>query len=124
MIAFFRNLLVSLVLVFALSVPSFTHAQELPFGGLVSVSFPCTCSFTLAVWFTPLYLGGPIVLSGPLVYSPYSTIPYANFLIGVPATWELGSYIPGVQACWMYYGVTCAPFPTIGVMTKVGTSGI
>ena len=104
--------------------PTKAEAQLLPFGGLVSFSFPCTCSFTLAVWLTPLYLGGPIILSGPLVYSQYSTILYGNFLIGEPGTWELGSYIPGVQACWMYYGLTCAPFPTIGVMGEVGTSGI
>ena len=124
MIQFVKNLSLLLILFVVLLFPSLARSQELPFGGLVTSFFPCTCSFTLMVWFTPLYLGGDIALSGPLVYSPYSTIPYSNFLIGVPGTWELGSYIPGVQACWMYYGTTCAPFPTIGIMTKVGTGGI
>ncbi|KKW15829.1 MAG: hypothetical protein UY54_C0003G0005 [Parcubacteria group bacterium GW2011_GWA2_50_10b] len=98
------------------------HAQGLPFGGLATFSIPCTCSATLAVWFTPLYLGGPIVITGPIVYSPYSTIPYAYYMTGVPGVWHLGSYLPGVQACWMYAVAGCFPFPTIGLMTKVGTS--
>jgi|SRR3989344_2662923 len=95
---------------------------ELPFGGLANFPIPCTCSLTVAVWFTPLYLGGPAAVTGPLVYSPYLTIPYAYYLVGVPGVWHLGSYIPGVQACWMYVGVACVPFPTLGVMTKVGTN--
>lgn len=98
------------------------HAQGLPFGGLANFPIPCTCSFTMAVWFTPLYLGGPIAITGPLVYSPYSTIPYPYYMIGVPGVWHLGSYLPGIQACWMYVGVGCVPFPTIGIMTMVGTS--
>ena len=76
----------------------------------------------MAIWFTPLYLGGPVAITGPLVYSPYSTIPYPYYMIGVPAVWHLGSYIPGVQACWMFVAVGCVPFPTLGLMTKVGTS--
>jgi len=120
----YLSLTLILSLIFAFSLPSRASAQGLPFGGLVTAFFPCTCSFTLAVWFTPLYLGGPIVVTGPLVYSPYSTIPYGNFLVGVPGTWEIGSYLPGAQACWMYAGLTCFPFPVVGLMTKVGTSGI
>lgn len=95
---------------------------ELPFGGIANFPIPCTCSATVAVWFTPLYLGGPIVATGPLVYSPYATIPYAYYMIGVPGIWHLGSYIPGIQACWQYVGLACVPFPTLGLMTKVGTN--
>ncbi|MDP3763915.1 MAG: hypothetical protein Q8Q92_04760 [bacterium] len=112
---------VSVIFVGAFLSASPAQAQGLSFGGLASFPIPCTCSFTMAVWFTPLYLGGPIAITGPLVYSPYSTILYAYYMIGVPGVWHLGSYIPGVQACWMYAGVACVPFPTIGLMTKVGT---
>lgn len=94
---------------------------ELPFGGLVSLSTPCTCSGTLYVWFTPLYISG-IPITGPLVYSPYSTILYAKFSIGVPSKWHIGTYLPGVQACWQYAAVGCVPIPSIGLMTKVGTN--
>lgn len=119
----FVAFVVSLTFVGMFLLVSPVQAQfELPFGGIASFPLPCTCSFTLAVWFTPLYLGGPVVITGPLVYSPYSTIPYAYYMIGVPGIWHLGSYIPGVQACWMFIGLGCVPFPTIGLMTKVGTN--
>lgn len=114
-------------LVSLLVLPTRSSAQVpgLPFGGLVSFSLPCTCSGGLWVWFTPLYLGGPAVLSGPLVYSPFSTMLYAFYMIGVPGTWHLGSYVPGAQACWIIApppAVGCVPLPSVGVMTKVGTS--
>jgi len=115
---------VSIVFTGILLPTSYLKAQvELPFAGIVSFPFPCTCSLTLGIWFTPLYLGGPVVATGPLVYSPYSTIPLGNFLIGVPDTWHIGAYIPGVQACWMIAVPTCIPFPVFGIMTKFGTSG-
>lgn len=106
-----------------LALPSSAFAQtELPFGGLATVTVPCPCSGTFSIWFTPLYLGGPVVLTGPMVYSPYSTIPYAYYFIGVPGIWHIGSYLPGVQACWFPSPVGCVPVPAIGLMTKVGTN--
>ncbi len=107
--------------VFLLLPVSTSAAVGLPFGGIAAFPLPCTCTGTVAIWFAPLYLGGPIAITGPLVYSPYSTIPFANYMTGVPGVWHLGSYLPGVQACWMFGGITCFPFPTIGLMTKVGT---
>jgi len=92
----------------------------MPFGGWPSIFYPCTCSFSLWVWFTPLYLTS-IPLTGPLVYTPYATLPYPNFLVSIPGIPHLGAYIPGVQACWMYVGVACIPLPSIGVMGFVGT---
>jgi hypothetical protein len=94
----------------------------LPFGGWpIYTPIPCTCSATLWSWFAPLYITGSVPLTGPLVYVPYATIPFANFLITVPATPHKGAYIPGVQACWMYAGFFCFPLPSIGVMGFVGT---
>jgi hypothetical protein len=107
------------------TLPPKASAQGLPFGGLVSYSLPCTCSGNMWVWFTPLYLGGLVVATGPVVYSPFSTLLYPYFMIGVPGTWHLGSYIPGAQSCWMIVpppGVGCVPLPALGVMTKVGTN--
>lgn len=57
-----------------------------------------------------------------MVYSPYSTILYAYYNIGVPGTYALGSYTPGVQACWMYVVTGCIPLPAIGLMFQVGTN--
>ncbi|KND48548.1 MAG: hypothetical protein AB200_02360 [Parcubacteria bacterium C7867-005] len=103
-------------------IPSISFALGLPFGGRVAVTVPCTCSLpgTLHISFAPLYLSAvPIV--GSVVYSP-TTILYQYFAIGVPTTWELGEYLPGVQECFIYVGVACVPLPSVGVMTRVGTS--
>ena len=98
----------------------------LPFGGLVSYSIPCTCSLgSLWIWFTPLWLGAPVPVTGSLVYVPFSSILYAWWMIGIPSTWHLGSYIPGVQACYMLVPTvppSCVPWPAAGVITQVGTS--
>jgi hypothetical protein len=96
---------------------------EEPFGGIVSSKITCTCSKGNSwIWFTPLYLGGPLVTSGAIVYSPFSTILYADLNIGVPGKWHLGSYLPGVQACWIRAVYFCLPLPALGLMTKVGTN--
>lgn len=114
--------IVFLVLIGILLSTSSVQAQGLPFGGIVSSRFPCTCSGTTWIWFTPLYLGGPTVVSGALVYSPFSTILYADLNIGVSGKWHLGDYLPGVQACWIRVWWFCLPLPSLGLMTKVGTN--
>lgn len=114
--------LLSVLLSLALFFPIF-HAKAAipPFGGLSTFSVPCTCSGNIAVWFTPLFLGGPAVVTGFITYSPYATFQYSNYMAGVPSVWHLGSYLPGVQACYVYVGVACVPFPTLGLMSQVGT---
>lgn len=114
--------IILLILVEVLLPVSPTQAQGLPFGGVVSSRFPCTCSGTTWIWFTPLYLGGPVVTTGALVYSPFSTILYADLNIGVSGKWHLGDYLPGVQACWIRVHWFCLPLPSLGLMTKVGTN--
>ncbi len=115
-------LLVSMMSMFVF--PTSTHALVPPmthFGGLANFFIPCTCSANLWVYFTPLYLSS-VPITGPLVYTPYATLPYPNFLSGVPGVWHLGGFVPGVQACWFYVGITCVPIPNYGMMTLVGTS--
>ncbi len=125
-------LFVSFLFIFTLSPLFSAYAGPvpgtLPFGGLVSYTVSCTCPASagnLWIWMTPLYLGAPVPYTGALVYVPYSSKLYAWFNIGVPTAWHLGSYIPGVQACWMLVpppGTGCFPLPSAGVITQVGTS--
>ena len=92
----------------------------LPFGGTPAFTIPCTCSATFWAFFTPLFLAAvPVV--GPVTYVPYATIPFANFTPSLPLTPHNGAYLPGVQACWMYAGITCVPLPSVGAMSFVGT---
>lgn len=100
-----------------------TMLPGFPFGGIVIVTLPCSCSVNLWIWFSPLYLSPkPGLFAGPLVYAPYETTLYGDFAIGVPSTWHLGSYLPGVQACWQYVGEACVIMKNYGLMNKVGTS--
>lgn len=126
-------LLVVVVIVFAgILLPQSVRADPipgtLPFGGLVSYTLPCTCPGSIGnlwIWFVPFFLGSHIPVTGPLVYAPYVSQLYAWYMIGVPTTWHLGSYLPGVQACWMLVpppGTGCIPWPAAGVITQVGTS--
>lgn len=101
---------------------------SLPFGGLVSYSLPCTCPSStgnLWIYFTPLFLGSNIPATGSLVYVPTSSKLYAWYSIGTPTAWHLGSYTPGVQACYMVApppATGCIIFPSAGVINSVGTS--
>lgn len=101
---------------------------SLSFGGLVSYTIPCTCPGSIGnlwIYFTPLFLGSEIPLTGPLVYIPYSSKLYAWYSIGVPTSWHLGSYTPGVQACFMLLpppATGCFPLISAGVINYVGTS--
>lgn len=118
------SLIVSLSLIAGLTLPLRADALVppfLPFGGITTISIPCTCTFTFWTWFTPLYLSS-VPMAGPLAYVPYGTVLFGNFIPPiVPVTPHLGAYIPGVQACWMYVGIACIPLPVIGMMGFVGS---
>jgi hypothetical protein len=118
-----KKFVVSVSLLFFLLVPSMVHATIPPilgFGGLPVFWFPCVCSASVWNWFAPLYLTA-FPITGPMVYVPYATLPLGNFLPSVPLIPELGGYIPGIQACWIYVGIACVPLPSIGVEAFVGT---
>lgn len=107
---------VVLVLAIALLAPSPKKAEAfgLPFGGLITSMTYCTCSFNFLV---ALSLPRP----GLYVYSPYSTLLFMDYA-PLPGSWLLGRFIPGVQACWMYAGLTCFPVPNLGTIIATGTS--
>jgi hypothetical protein len=70
--------------------------------------------------FTPLFLG-PVPTAGALAVPDTPTLFAFYYLF--PSAWALGTFTPGVQACFMYVGWGCAPLPTLGVMDPfTGTS--
>ncbi|MFA6158494.1 MAG: hypothetical protein WC763_02600 [Candidatus Paceibacterota bacterium] len=115
---------ISLIVFIAASLPSKASALTpplLPFGGVLDFWLPCTCSLQVWDYFTPLYLS-PVPVTGPMGYVWEATLLFADFIPPVvPATSYKGAYIPGIQSCWMYAGVTCFPLPVIGTIGFVGS---
>lgn len=118
---------------FWLFVPLTPVSAQVPpvpgFGGLINFDIPCTCPGTIGnlwIWHTPLFLTvSPSPLTGPLAWSPFYTIHYPMYFFGVPGSYDLGAYIPGVQACWLLIPAVppfCIPLVNIGLMTQEGTS--
>lgn len=96
------------------------RALGLPFGGLITVSVPCFCSFGVSLIVGPP-IGGNFYISFATIASP------ALFAFKAihPGAWILGNYVPGSPGCWVPAPppVFCAliniPFATI---TIAGTS--
>lgn len=104
--------------------PRISSAQvDLPFGGLVVLPIPCVCSFGMAITFAPMYPNPPFPFSGALHFVPGTSFLHPNYLIGVTSKWHLGKYFPTPGTCWTGVPPACVPFPTWGVITRVGTSG-
>jgi len=124
-----KSLVIVLMLaVFFLFTPRTSEAitTGLPFGGLVNISIPCTCSAGTWIYYTPLYLGKPVPTTGALWFPPGARL-YAWFELGVPATWDLGSYVPGTaaEACWITApdpADPCIVLPAEGTIEFMGTS--
>jgi hypothetical protein len=129
----FLFLAFTVVLFAATLVPERAKAQitgGAPFGGLVVGVLPCTCPATLGnfwVSYAPLWFGSAPAV-GALVYSPLTTKLHPLYQPVFPGKWHLGTYAPGVQACWMINpavlvtGIPCVPFPAAGIITSLGTS--
>ena len=115
-----KNLFVSLLFFSAAVFPSATHAQT-PFGGLDVFTMPCTCGFAYNYHvFAPLYLSS-VPITGAFAALVTPTI-YSYHVLH-PGAWALGSFTPGVQACWMWAGHFCYPLPTLGTISPfTGTS--
>ena len=108
-----KTVLISLTIFAAFAFPSQSYAQ-VPFGGLIVYTVPCTCGFTVNYhWFAPLFI--PIPTTGPLA-APVTPNLFPFFILH-PGAWALGLYTPGVQSCWMYAAVACFPLPVLGTIT-------
>jgi hypothetical protein len=115
---------VSALIVFFASLPIKAGATVPPllgYGGYITFFLPCTCSITFWTWYTPLFLAA-VPLTGAMAYVPETTLLFGNYVPPiVPSMPNLGAYIPGIQACWEYAGVTCFPMPVIGMIGFVGS---
>ncbi len=104
--------------------PVIARAQigDLPFGGLVVAAVPCSCTVGIAIFFAPMYPNPPFPYAGSLHFIPGISFLHPFYKIGVPTTWHLGKYVPGVGSCWSGIPPACVPVPTVGIITRVGTS--
>jgi hypothetical protein len=98
-----------------------------PFGGFVTSVIPCTCPpFGLWIQYTPFFFGSSIPAAGAL-YFPIGALLYEYFQIGVPGTWELGSFIPNPGQCLILAPTlppSCIPLPALGTIEYTGTSSL
>jgi hypothetical protein len=93
------------------------------FDGVAVGQIYCTCSNNFLVFFSPLYLypsAGPI--AGSLVFQP-GTMMYLNYNI-IPSEGVVGTYMPGVPACWMVAPHGCYPMPSLGLILPVTGSSL
>ena len=95
------------------------------YGGFVSTVIPCTCSGGFVMTFSPFFNNSPVPTVGSLYFQAGLSIPFAYFAPGVPTTYELGKYTPGVpDACLIGIPPLCAPItiPVLGLVQYTGTS--
>src|SRR5947208_618090 len=94
-----RKLLV-LAALLSLAFPLVTEAViGVPFAGRVATVVPCTCSAGAIVTFATLFAVGSVPAVGlSLYYQLPISITFSHFIVGIPGTFELGTYTPGVQA--------------------------
>jgi hypothetical protein len=92
----------------------------LGFSGHLMWWLPCTCSGSLYLFYAPNVDSS--FPGGPLNYAPYATITYSYYNMITPGVWHLGTYLPGVQGCWIIVPHGCAPLPVLGQEVQVGTS--
>ena len=87
------------------------------FGGKAVSAFFCPCSANYIIYFSPLYLypsSGPV--AGGLIFQP-GTMKYLNYNI-IPSEGVIGSYMPGVQNCWIPVTHGCALY-TVGNLGQI-----
>lgn len=93
----------------------------LPVGGTITSMTACTCGYT--AWLAAMYIvvvGKDYTKSGPYAFSGTLTEIHSNWMIR-PGAGMLGTYIPGIQACWMQAAFACFPLPNRGLITSIGT---
>ncbi len=88
--------------------------QLVPFGGMVLLNWPCTCSVPPGF---ALVVGPPTPTSA--VFAPAYSRLYMHYMPFMGA-WVLGQEEPG--DCYYYVGKFCVWFPSKGLIYHIGTS--
>lgn len=101
------------VMILFFSVPSYSYALGIPFGGRILKIIPCLCSPGIAVIVGPPR-GGSFLFIGKGLYAWWRVL---------PGSWVLGDYSPGAT-CWqpVYKGCSSLITPVQGTILKIGTS--
>lgn len=114
-----KRFILAVIAGIALFVPAArAEAQfSVPFGGRILASIPCTCDQP----------GTLILTVGPprpayILYRPGLSMLHMWYRVFPAGSWTVGTYTPGAGVCSMYYGVTCGPWYTMGLITRIGTS--
>ena len=94
---------------------SYAAVNLFNFGGYITYVYPCTCSPPI-LWILVI---GP--KPGAFVYIPGVSVSYMWYML-YPSVATKGNYLPSIGQCWMYAGVTCVLWPSIGQITQIGTS--
>lgn len=90
-------------------------------GGEIETMYTCTCGYT--AWLAAMYIyiqGKPYTMSGTYVFSETMTDIFSSWIVK-PLSSMVGTYIPGVQLCYMQVGYVCTVLPSRGFITKIGT---
>ena len=72
----------------------------------------------------PFFNNNKLPIFGALLFQPPLSVAYKNFLVGVPGSYELGTYVTGVPGiCLVGIPPACvpAPVPTLGVIKTMGS---
>ena len=119
-----RFIIICLVLFSVAIAPLSAHAVIFGFGGYNTFAVPCTCTAGAVwyVWYAPLFLDSVPVTGALAVGIPPTGLWYGYYKPLLEASWSLGKYLPGVQACWQYSGTSCVVWPTLGYVYQVGSS--
>lgn len=113
-------LLIGVCFAFGFYVAKTKAVGPIAFGGrLTQVKF-CNCSASYWLFYAPL--PDSSFPGGPLSYVPYATKVYSFYKMTTPGVWHLGTYLPGVQSCWVAVHHGCLPLPVLGQEVMVGTS--
>jgi|GEM_PF-1720609 len=109
------KLLASITLVAAVvfSIPAPAHAFGVPFGGVITVSVPCTCSAGQL-----LTVVGPI--PGTYLMQPGISTPFLFGSFYKPGAFIIGNFVGG-GVC-LTAGTPCGVLPVTGTITIFGTS--
>jgi hypothetical protein len=112
----FKILFLSMILIFA---PVVSSAQTVPFGGRITIGFPCTCSGGWYLMVYDLLIKTPV----PMVFQFGVSRLNAQYNIFTNGNSLLGSYTPG-GTCLIYSGNSCESIPVTGTITPPPLPGV